>query len=52
MLIHDQKTETCDAGVKLAGKTLKMQAWERRKQQLKGKKRNTTVFNEMIRCTG
>jgi len=50
VFIYDQKNKTCDANIKSACKILKMQAWERRKQ-LNGKKRNTTVFNAIIRCT-
>lgn len=41
--------ETSDANIKLTGKTLKMQVCERRKQQLKGKERNTILFNAIIR---
>lgn len=48
VLIYDQKSETCDAYI-ISRQNIKNTAWERRKQQLRGKKRNTTVFSA-IRC--
>lgn len=51
VFLYEQKTEICDANIKLAGKVLKIQACESRKQQLKGKRKNKTVFNAIMRCT-
>lgn len=43
--------ETFDANIKLTGKTLKIQTWERRKKLLWGKESNIILFNAIIRCT-